>query len=160
MRSFNTQLIWQLCKPEPNMPTLDLAFFFFFLIWSRSPSCVWLLFNCFLSARSIISPGPFVGGGVGSGVYWLTIAAFFNRQWLNNRNLSTMMRSLIGVWFDNIWLNVPAHNHTHVDLRSDSWWLLGISFLGLFNEKKGGDGRQRQSYSLIHYWFWVRCTPV
>lgn len=27
--SFNTQLIWQLCKPEPNMPTLDLAFFKF-----------------------------------------------------------------------------------------------------------------------------------
>lgn len=27
VRSFNTQLIWQLCKPEPNVPTLGLAFF-------------------------------------------------------------------------------------------------------------------------------------
>ena len=51
-----------------------------------------------------------------------------------------MMRSLIGVWFDNIWLGVPAHNHTHVDLPSDSGWLLGISFLDLFNEKKKGGG--------------------
>ena len=59
-----------------------------------------------------------------------------------------MMRSLIGVWFDNIWLNVPAHNHTHVDLRSDSWWLLGISFLGLFNEKKGGGWEANDSRTL------------
>lgn len=64
--SFNTQLIWQLCKPETYVPMLDLAFF---LIWSQSPSCVWLLFNCFLSAGSIISPGPFVGGTDYSSVF-------------------------------------------------------------------------------------------
>lgn len=48
VRSFKSQLIWQLWKPEPTMSTLDLAFFFLsfflFLIWSQSPSCVWLLF--------------------------------------------------------------------------------------------------------------------
>lgn len=41
VRSFKSQLIWQLCKPEPTMPTLNLAFFLFSsLIWSRSPSCL------------------------------------------------------------------------------------------------------------------------
>lgn len=99
--SFNTQLIWQLCNPEPYVPELDLAFF---LIWSQSPSCVWLLFNCFLSAGSIISPGPFLGGGCSS---------VLQTTWLNNRNLSRMMRSLVGAWFDSILFDVPAQ--TEVD---------------------------------------------
>lgn len=59
-RPFNTQLIWQLCKPEPFHAGAGPCSLF--LIWSQSSSCVWLLFNCFLSAGSIISPGTFLAG--------------------------------------------------------------------------------------------------
>lgn len=63
-----------------------------------------------------------------------------------------MMRSLIGTWFDNILLGVPARSiHMLIDIL-DRMWLLEPPFFGLFNEGKKGERNKDNLLSIIDFW--------
>lgn len=127
-RPFNTQLIWQLCKPEPFHAGPGPRRLF--LIWSQSSSCVWLLFNCFLSAGSIISPGTFLAGGQ-NGFFSPLVSPPLT--WLNNRNWR-MMRSL-----GDGSMRWRFSMGRYFGLLSGPSWLPGIPFSVLLNGKVGRD---------------------